>query len=1136
MTVFKSAGYAAPSRAGRSVPERHGTLAWATLLYMVAVTYASIIPFDYAPLALSDAVDRFLHIQYLKMGSDQEADWMANLLMFVPLGFLTLGAVWPRDGTARRIFAAFAALAVCLLFLLGVKFLQLYFPPRTVTLNYIVAQSIGSAVGAVLWAGLHPVLPSFRKALQSGGSGAIRALLLVYLAAFVFAILFPFNIVATQADWSAKLHALPSQLFGGPGVGRPLIERLAIFGGQVVAAMPIGALLSVLPSGRARRPAEAFLLGAGWGFAVLIAHLFIIDGQSHLYSLATNALGFWLGAVAVRSLRRADPIRLLRRLQVLVPFLVLPYLVAVVAVNDLTRPEWRTVEQAIQAVDWRGIYPFWHHYIVSKSQALLSTAVHVVMYAPIGVLVWAYRAGPSSGGARTAALLAAILAAVVEIARQFKPGLQIDVANVIIGSLAAAGAFALSSLLWRWFAFPPAARRLEPEAAAGSKAAPAPKVEPRPAGSARPGFAPWRVALAALLLALASVVVAEYPVHPAVLAACLFAYAVLLWFRPYAWLVVVPFVLPALDFAPWTGWLYVQEPDLFVLVTLGILLLRGQPTRGDLNFGGGPAAFVLLLSIIAYLVSGGLGLTHLPGVPDVSDNPYLDAHNALRLAKGFAVPLVLLPFLGHAFRSRSNAFTLLGVGMILGLSAVCGAAFLERYLFTPDVFDLSFDYRIAATFSSMHLGGGHIGAYLAMALPFLAIGFDPPRNVLRVLLSLAIVVVAGFTLLTTFSRTDVVAGVLAVLVLTVGYAAALSPRRTHPGLGRVLILVGGGAVAAALVAADLSSMFMQQRLSHIWPDLALREKNWASGLAVRERSMIGTFFGSGLGSYPRIYAARNFDDVAPERFAVHDENGQTFLALGSGQPIYLGQKVAVVPGQTYQFSVALRFAAANNELNIPICEKWLLYSIRCRGFTIRSRTPGRWETFSAALDSDHLGDSGHGSWLRRPVELAFWRPSGQDVVDIRDVRLIDPAGRNLVANPDFRDGMERWLFTDDYHLSWRMKNQYLMILFEQGVFGLLAFVLLAGASLVSAARACLAGRREAAIVGAGIVSFLASGVFDYLTEAPRLATLFYLLCFTAFWIEARPLSPKRAGIPGRSRRAETPEFRSATRRGAHRGR
>ena len=151
MTVFKSAGYAAPSRAGRSMPERHGTLAWAALLYMLIVTYASIIPFDYAALPLSVAVDRFLHIQYLEMGSDQEADWMANLLMFVPLGFLCLGAVWPRGGTARRILAACAALAVCLLFLLGVKFLQLYFPPRTVTINYIVAQSIGSAVGAVLW-------------------------------------------------------------------------------------------------------------------------------------------------------------------------------------------------------------------------------------------------------------------------------------------------------------------------------------------------------------------------------------------------------------------------------------------------------------------------------------------------------------------------------------------------------------------------------------------------------------------------------------------------------------------------------------------------------------------------------------------------------------------------------------------------------------------------------------------------------------------------------------------------------------------------------------------------------------------------------------------------------------------------
>ena len=55
--------------------------------------------------------------------------------------------------------------------------------------------------------------------------------------------------------------------------------------------------------------------------------------------------------------------------------------------------------------------------------------------------------------------------------------------------------------------------------------------------------------------------------------------------------------------------------------------------------------------------------------------------------------------------------------MLVGLALVGLAALAERTAFTslPDIHS---DFRITATFSSMHVGGGHIGAYLAFAMPF----------------------------------------------------------------------------------------------------------------------------------------------------------------------------------------------------------------------------------------------------------------------------------------------------------------------------------------------------------------------------------------------------------------------------------
>src|ERR1700727_3241539 len=77
---------------------------------------------------------------------------MGNFLMLGPLGWLLAATFSPRFET-RRALSATAALSVfilCVGFILAVKWAQLFFPPRTVTLNYVIAQSIGAAAGIML--------------------------------------------------------------------------------------------------------------------------------------------------------------------------------------------------------------------------------------------------------------------------------------------------------------------------------------------------------------------------------------------------------------------------------------------------------------------------------------------------------------------------------------------------------------------------------------------------------------------------------------------------------------------------------------------------------------------------------------------------------------------------------------------------------------------------------------------------------------------------------------------------------------------------------------------------------------------------------------------------------------------------
>src|SRR5260221_10250322 len=139
---------------------------WA-LLYGLAIVYSSTAVgptgFHFVPMDIGQAWDKFLRTSYLINGSDQRADWMANLLMLVPMGFLASGVLRPRRAAALRALSALPAFALCVTFVLAVKFLQLFFPGRTVSLNYIMAQCVGSAVGVMAFWSVHAKLFAARK-------------------------------------------------------------------------------------------------------------------------------------------------------------------------------------------------------------------------------------------------------------------------------------------------------------------------------------------------------------------------------------------------------------------------------------------------------------------------------------------------------------------------------------------------------------------------------------------------------------------------------------------------------------------------------------------------------------------------------------------------------------------------------------------------------------------------------------------------------------------------------------------------------------------------------------------------------------------------------------------------------------
>lgn len=149
-TRSKYAGRHRPGNSGVASSARLSLLALAAA-YTLFVIYGSLVPLDYRHHAWQEAVEAFKNIRHLNLGIGSRADWVANILLFVPLAFLWLGSLWHPRNIIWRIIATLGVLLTCVGLSLGIEFTQIFFPPRTVSQNDIYAESLGALIGVALW-------------------------------------------------------------------------------------------------------------------------------------------------------------------------------------------------------------------------------------------------------------------------------------------------------------------------------------------------------------------------------------------------------------------------------------------------------------------------------------------------------------------------------------------------------------------------------------------------------------------------------------------------------------------------------------------------------------------------------------------------------------------------------------------------------------------------------------------------------------------------------------------------------------------------------------------------------------------------------------------------------------------------
>jgi len=1090
------------------------------VLYIAFVLYGSLVPLDFQPHAWDQAWSMFQNIHLLDVGAQGRADWVANGVLYVPVGFLTVTLLVRYRTHPTLALALFGSLLFSVLLAVSVEFAQLFFPPRTVSLNDVIAEFIGSILGAFFALRWSDRFRSLLATLAGNSDRLLAQLLKAYAIGYVAFSLFPYDFLVTAAELSWKFH---SDGWGWWVATAPMRANSALsltkFFTEALAVVPLGWMLGQLTARQPKwTPTRALIVGAVLGLLIEVAQFFIVSGITQGISVLTRGSGMAAGFLLWCNRAQLQPSHLasaLRRYSLPTGAL---YLILVAAVNGWFEHQWRGFNAAMLALDSVHFLPFYYHYYTTEQAALLSLASVFLLYAPIGVLTWATWFSPT-----LALLLATLTAGLMETSKLFLEGQHPDPTNLLLAGFAA---WATAKLVKRVAAprtssaaapkhnyAPPAAatrhrhrHRHRKHLATTDQAA----ITAETSGHSTDTVAvaastPKKLTLpsyAALFACLLGVgwSVATFPIQPTLLGLFFTGYAALLWYRPRFLFIAIPAALALFDLAPWSGRFYFDEFDLLltISVAIGYIRLPSAPRKRKRD----PLFFLITALVgLAFAIATVRGL--LPWqMPDANSfASYFSPYNAIRIAKGAIWAFLLFGLLSRMASPGQDVRRLFAWGMVAGLAGTVAVIVWERFAF-PGLFNFTDVYRVTGPFSQMHTGGADIETYLTLSMPFLVLLLFETRNWPARLAGIGLLLGATYGVMVTFSRIGYVGyGVALTLVL---FASIASPhQRALTGVLKRSVAAFALAALALIVAVPIfSSPFAQNRMSQVGSDMETRQAHWADALHMRDADWATTLFGMGMGRYPETHYWRSKEShAAPYRLGT--ESGNTFLRLGSGSPLYVEQFVAVKPQQDYALSLAVRSNQPNTAVALSICEKWLLTSARCVFKTLDVTGDGRWQSVQTVLPSGEIGSS---PWYAaRPVKLSIYNANAQAAIEVDTLHLRAADGSELLANGDFSRGLERWFFSVDNDKPWHIWSLPIQVLFDQGWLGGIALTLFVALGLWRAGRNAWRGDAMAGAMLAASVGFLIIGSLDSLVDSPRLLLLFLLL----FWFCGRAYRGER---------------------------
>ena len=293
-----------------SFPTRRTYLVLA-LSAIAFVIYGSLLPLDFRPLPLASAWQEFrVSVVAIPSSRISRSDVLANILLFVPIGFLLAGSLL-LDRTRR--FGNAGATAVIVPMSFGVslvaEFLQTFTEGRVSSPVDMAAQTLGCLIGIAAWALTGARLTTWsRQTIVSSGKDRLTRVLTLIAVGWLFVKLAPFDITVDLGDLAQRVRAGKIAVTPLRDSGGTLAWKLWDVLAEAAGAIPLGAAsLVAFNNGRHRTPAAAFAVGATLVVIVEVAHVFLRSHSAIATDALCGALGVGLGVwIATQVLPHAE--------------------------------------------------------------------------------------------------------------------------------------------------------------------------------------------------------------------------------------------------------------------------------------------------------------------------------------------------------------------------------------------------------------------------------------------------------------------------------------------------------------------------------------------------------------------------------------------------------------------------------------------------------------------------------------------------------------------------------------------------------------------------------------------------------------------------------------------------------------